>query len=61
MALSRSRPMAVGMGGAIFMPIQTSEAIGMANLLDWPPLDFLSVIAEADALYVGEINRRNHG
>lgn len=58
LALSRSRPAAVGMGGVIFLPIPASEAIAMANAIGWPPLDFLRVIADADALYVEQINKR---
>jgi hypothetical protein len=58
LALSRARPASVGMGGVIFMPIPASEALAMANAIGWPPLDFLRVIAEADALYVERINQR---
>jgi hypothetical protein len=57
MTLSRSRPLAVGMAGGIWLPIQTSEAIAMANAIGWEPIDFLRVIADADALYVEQINR----
>ncbi len=49
--------MAMGFGAAVFLPIPTSEAIAMANVIGWPPLDFLRVIADADTLYVTHINR----
>jgi len=50
--------MALGFGAAIFLPIPISEALAMAKALGWPPLDFLRVIADADALYVEQVNRR---
>lgn len=56
--LSKSRPIAAGFGGIIFQPIPASEALAVAETLGWPGLDFLRVIAPADALYVGRVNNQ---
>lgn len=57
LALSRARPVGVGMG-AVFLPIQVSEAIAMAHVIGMEPLDFLNVIEPADTLYVDTLNQR---
>lgn len=51
--------MAVGMVGAVALPIPPTEAIAVAAIIGWEPLDFLRVIAEADDLYVERVNQRN--
>lgn len=57
--LSRSRPIQfAGMTGVLIrLPILASEAIAMAYVIGWDPMDFLHVIGQADTLYLAELNR----
>lgn len=59
MTLNRSRPIAATMAGLIFQPIPPSEAIALARAAGLDPIDFLRVIADADALYVASLNKQS--
>lgn len=43
---------------SISLESRVLRPIAMAKVIGWPPIDFLRVIADADALYVEHLNQK---